>query len=258
MSDQAAVSGQPQGAVLVFGGSGGLGQAICARLAEEWPAVAFTYRGSAERAASLQAELAPRCEVLSIRCDVRQDADVQAAFAQADALAGGVTGVVFTAGADILQPFVSQMGQDLWESVIETELLGFIRVVRLALPVLRRRGGVLVSVGSFATLRFPPGDAISAVPKAGIEMLTRAVAREEGRYGIRANTVAPGVIDAGLGRTVQDKVFTPQVWEDQKRRVPLQRFGEASEVAEAVAFLASPRASYISGQTIAVDGGLHI
>ncbi|MCR5879560.1 SDR family NAD(P)-dependent oxidoreductase [Phenylobacterium sp. J367] len=210
------------------------------------------------RAPGLQAELAAKCTALSIGCDIRLEADVEAAFAAADDLAGGVSGVVFAAGADILQPFVSQMGQELWEDVIQTELLGFARVVRLALPRLRRRGGVLVAVGSFATLRFPPGDAISAVPKAGIEMLTRAIAREEGRHGIRANTVAPGVIDAGLGRAVQDKVFTPQVWDDQRRRVPLQRFGEASEVAEAVAFLASPRASYISGQTIAVDGGLHI
>ena len=89
-------------------------------------------------------------------------------------------------------------------------------------------------------------------------MLTRAVAREEGRYGIRANTVAPGIIDAGLGRSVQDKVFTPEIWEEQRRRVPLRRFGLASEVANAVAFLASSRSSYISGQTLAVDGGLHI
>ncbi|MDB5422801.1 MAG: short-chain dehydrogenase [Phenylobacterium sp.] len=250
--------GQP-GAVLVFGGSGGLGRAICTRLADDWPAVAFTYHGDAGRAERLRAELASRCAAAVVRTDVRREEDVEAALALADGMAGGLAGIVFAAGADILQPFVSQIAQEHWSEVIETELLGFIRVVRLAIPILRRRGGgALVTVGSFATLRFPPGDAISAVPKAGMEMLTRAVAREEGRYGIRANTVAPGIIDAGIGERVQGKVFTPEVWADQKRRVPLQRFGQAADVAEAVAFLASPRSSYISGQTLVVDGGLHL
>ena len=244
--------------MLVFGGSGGLGQAICARMAEDWPAVVFTYNGNLERAERLADELRPCCEAAFAKADVRREEDVAAALSLADGLAGGLSTVVFAVGADILQPFVSQMSQNQWSDVIETELLGFARIVRLSLPILRRRGGSIVTVASFATQRFPPGDAISAVPKAGTEMLTRAVAKEEGRYGIRANTVAPGIIDAGLGKAVQDKVFTPEIWAGQKRMVPLQRFGLASEVADAVGFLASRRASYISGQTIAVDGGLHI
>lgn len=259
MNSQAVSPRPEQGAAVVFGGSGGLGQAICRRMAEDWPAVVFSYNGNLEKAERLQAELSAATQAMIAKVDVRQEADVEAALALADGLPGGLSTVVFTAGADILQPFVSQMTQAQWEDVVATELLGFARVVRLSIPILRRRGGgTIVAVGSFATQRFPPGDAISAVPKAGIEMLARAVAKEEGRFGIRANTVAPGVIDAGLGRAVQDKVFTPQIWEDQKRSVPLRRFGLASEVAEAVGFLASRRSSYISGQTIAVDGGLHI
>jgi NAD(P)-dependent dehydrogenase (short-subunit alcohol dehydrogenase family) len=247
------------GTVFVAGGSGGLGQAICARLAEDWRAICFTYHASDARAQALKQELSPRCAAEATRMDIRRDEDVAAALAKADAMADGLKAVVFAAGANILQPFVSEIGQELWNEVIGIELLGFTRLVRLALPILRRRqGGMLVSVVSFATHRFPPGDAISAVPKAGIEMLTRALAREEGRYGIRANSVAPGIINAGLGTVVQEKVFNAAIWEQQKKRVPLRRFGEALDVAEAVGFLASARSAYITGQTIIVDGGLGI
>jgi NAD(P)-dependent dehydrogenase (short-subunit alcohol dehydrogenase family) len=248
-----------QGSVLVAGGSGGLGQAICARLAEDWGAICFTYHASETRAAALRKTLAAQRMADCVRMDIRSDADVAAALARADAMPGGLKGVVFAAGAAILQPFVSEIGQALWDEVIGVELIGFTRLVRLALPILRQRGGgVFVSVVSFATHRFPPGDAISAVPKAGIEMLTRALAREEGRYGIRANSVAPGIINAGLGAVVQERVFNAEIWEQQRKRVPLRRFGEAAEVAEAVGFLASPRSAYITGQTIVVDGGLQI
>jgi NAD(P)-dependent dehydrogenase (short-subunit alcohol dehydrogenase family) len=247
------------GTVFVAGGSGGLGQAICTRLAEDWGAICLTYHAGAARAETLRSALASRCAVETARMDIRSDADVAAGLAKADAMPGGVKGVVFAAGASILQPFVSEIGQEMWNDVIDVELIGFTRLVRLALPILRRReGGVFVSVVSFATHRFPPGDAISAVPKAGIEMLTRALAREEGRYGIRANSVAPGIINAGLGTVVQEKVFNAAIWEQQKKRVPLRRFGEAADVAEAVGFLASARASYITGQTVIVDGGLGI
>ena len=157
------------------------------------------------------------------------------------------------------QPFVSEMTQEQWNEVIEIELLGFARLIRLTIPILRANGGgVIVSVVSFATYRFPPGDAISAVPKAGVEMLTRAVAREEGRNGIRANSVAPGIINAGLGNVVQNQVFSPEIWDQQKKRVPLRRFGEAVDIAEAVRFFASSRSAYVTGQTLIVDGGLQI
>jgi NAD(P)-dependent dehydrogenase (short-subunit alcohol dehydrogenase family) len=89
-------------------------------------------------------------------------------------------------------------------------------------------------------------------------MLCKAIAREEGRNGIRANTVAPGIINAGLGEQFQQSLFTPKIWDDQRRRVPLKRFGEAAEVADAVVYLASERASYVTGQTIVVDGGLRL
>ena len=167
--------------------------------------------------------------------------------------------MVFAAGAKILQPYVADITAQEWDGVIQDELMGFTHLVREILPIFRRQGGgALVSVVSFATYHFPPGDALSAVPKAAIEMLGKAIAREEGRYGIRANAVAPGIINAGLGDEFQKTLFNPEIWRGQRNRVPLKRFGEADEVADAVAFLASDQARYITGQTIIVDGGLHL
>lgn len=247
-----------KGAILVVGGSGGLGQSICRRLLDDWSALVFTFHNAADTAATLRDELAERGEVRAQRCDVRQDKDVEAAIAAADAM-GGLKGLVFAAGANIKQPFVSQMSQATWDNSIDIELRGFTRVVRLAIPVFRSRGGgVLASVVSFANYWFPPGDAISGVPKAGIEMLTRAVAKEEGRFGLRANSVAPGIIDAGLGRKVMEGSQPPAFWQEHQKRVPLRRYGQAGEVAEAVAFLTSSRAAYITGQTLVVDGGMSL
>jgi len=109
-----------------------------------------------------------------------------------------------------------------------------------------------------ANYSYPPGDALSSVPKAAIESLCRAVAKEEGRSGIRANAVAPGIIDAGLGAQFLADLYSPKVWNVQRQRIALRRFGSAEEIADAAAFLASDRARYITGQTLIVDGGFSL
>jgi NAD(P)-dependent dehydrogenase (short-subunit alcohol dehydrogenase family) len=247
------------GAAYVIGGTGGLGAAICRCLAPDWEAVVFTYRSRREEAAALKRELSAHCKAASALVDVRDPESVASALGTAKDRFGSVGTVIFAAGVSILQPYVADITQQQWEDVVQTELMGFTHVVRAAIPVFRAQGGgTIVAIGSFATYSFPPGDALSAVPKAAIEMLCRAVAREEGRSGIRANVVAPGIINAGLGEQFQQKLFAPEVWDGQRKRVPLKRFGEAVEVAEAVAFLASSKSSYITGQTIVVDGGLRL
>jgi NAD(P)-dependent dehydrogenase (short-subunit alcohol dehydrogenase family) len=220
--------------------------------------VTFTYRSRREQAETLERELSARCRTAAIHADLRDDESVGSALRTTQERFG-LDSVIFATGANILQPYVSEIAAQQWEEVVQVELIGFTRVVRAALPLMRAQGGgTIVAIGSFATYSFPPGDALSAVPKAAIEMLCRAVAREEGRYGIRANVVAPGIINAGLGEQFQQQLFSPEVWEGQRKRVPLRRFGEAEEIAEAVAFLASRRSAYITGQTLIVDGGLRL
>jgi 2-hydroxycyclohexanecarboxyl-CoA dehydrogenase len=247
------------GAVLVVGGTGGLGKAVCRCLSRDWDAVFFTYRSRQAEAEALQAELSANCAAACGAVDLRDSESVAAVLRTAKERFGVVRAVIFAAGVSILQPYVAEISAQQWDDVVQTELMGFTHLVRAAIPLFRAQGGgVIVAIGSFATYSFPPGDALSAVPKAAIEMLCRAVAREEGRNGIRANVVAPGIINAGLGEEFQRKLFAPEVWAGQRKRVPLKRFGEADEVADAVAFLASEKSSYITGQTIIVDGGLRL
>jgi 2-hydroxycyclohexanecarboxyl-CoA dehydrogenase len=248
-----------KGAAFVVGGSGGLGGAICRRLAHEWEGVAVGFRTNRAAADLVCAEIAAPCSAVSLHCDVREEPSIAASLAAAISRFGHIGTMVFAGGVQIEQPFVSKIGEAAWREVVETEIIGFTRIVAATLPQFRQQGaGNFVSIVSVANYLYPPGDALSAVPKAAIESLGRAIAKEEGRYGIRANMVAPGIIDAGLGAAFLKDLYTPEIWETQRRRIALQRFGKAEEIAEAVAFLASERANYITGQTIIVDGGFSL
>lgn len=245
-----------KGAAFVIGATGGLGRASALALSRDWRGLAIGYHSNAEKAAELAADLAPGCAGLPVHCDLIDSASVAEAFARAKAHFGHIGTVVFASGVAIEQPFVSQINEAQWREVIETELIGLTRVVAAALPTFRDQGGgnfvIVVSVANYA---FPPGDALSSIPKAAMESLGRAIAKEEGRYGIRANMVAPGIIDAGLGASYLQTMYTPQVWEAQRKKIALQSFGSGEDIGEAVVFLASERARYITGQTLIVDGG---
>ena len=246
-------------AAFVVGATGGLGHAACHALARDWDGVAIGYRSSVDKAKAIAAELPETCEALPVHCDLADAASITRSIAQARDHFGGIGTVVFASGIAIEQPFVSKIGEDQWREVIEIELIGLTRVVSATLPIFReQKYGNFVIIVSVANYTFPPGDALSSVPKAGMEALGRAIAKEEGKFGIRANMVAPGIIDAGLGSHFLETLYSPDIWESQKKSVALRRFGTGEEIADAIAFLASDRARYITGQTLIVDGGFSL
>ena len=243
--------------VLVIGGSGGLGSAIARAVAADWGRVVVSYRTGEAAARAVAESLAGKGT--TVACDLGDAASVATAIAAADASDLPLGAVIFAGGVAIEQPFVSTIAEAQWRQVFEVELIGFTRVVAAAIPVLRASGGgSITAISSVANYCYPPGDALSSVPKAAIESLCRAVAKEEGRAGIRANAVAPGINDAGLGAQFLTDLYSPEVWDAQRRRIALRRFGSAEEIAEATAFLASTRARYITGQTLIVDGGFSL
>ena len=246
-------------AAFVVGATGGLGRASALALAREWDGLALGYRSNAAAAEQLAAQLPQNCTGWPVQCDLTNTSSITEAIEGARAHFGQIGTMVFASGVAIDQPFVSKIGEAQWREVIETELIGLTRIVAATLPVFKEQGGgnfvILVSVANYA---FPPGDALSSVPKAGMEALGRAIAKEEGRYGVRANMVAPGIIDAGLGAAFIKDMYSPEIWETQRKRIALQRFGDAADIGEAVAFLASERSSYITGQTLIIDGGFSL
>lgn len=241
---------------IVFGGSGGLGAGCVRALARDWPAVAITYHKGVERAEAVAASLPESSRGYPVQCDVSDVASVHAAIAAVARDCGPIGCAVFSAGCAIEQPYISQIGEEQWREVFETETMGFIRVISVLLPLFREQGGgSIVAVTSMANTRVVVGDTISAAPKAAIESLCRGIAKEEGRFGIRANTVAPGAMNSGLGEQYIAERMTPEFWEGFRKSIPLRRFGLAEDIGEAAAFFASDRAGYLTGQTLIVDGG---
>ncbi|MFP5306702.1 MAG: SDR family NAD(P)-dependent oxidoreductase [Gammaproteobacteria bacterium] len=250
-----------KGAVIVAGGTGGIGAAICRRFAEAGHPIIATYHRSEDKARALTAEIAAAggsCEC--IRVDLAQAGEVEGLFAAARERHPRVAHIVYAAGPHFEFNFIGEIPDDDWHRVVDADVNGAFHLIQGAVRTFREQGGGnLVAVITSAVQRVPVRDIMSAAPKAAIEMLIRGVARESGRFGIRANCVGPGWINAGLGKQALDEKLDEQARQKILRQViPLQRFGEADDIAWATLFLCSQQAGFITGQSLAVDGGAQI
>ena len=226
--------------VLVTGGNRGIGRAIAEAFLAQGDKVAVTTRnGGAPEGA------------LDVRCDITDAAQVEAAFAAIEEAHGPVEVLVANAGITN-DTLILRMSEDDWTSVVDTNLTGSYRLAkRAAKGMLRLRRGRLIFISSVVGLLGSAGQTNYAASKAGLVGLARSLARELGSRSITANVVAPGFVTTDM-----TDVLTDDQKAAIKQQVPLGRYGDAAEIANAVTWLASPRAGYVTGAVIPVDGGL--
>jgi len=251
LTRQSPPAGAP-GVALVSGGSRGIGRAVVLALAAGGYDVAFCFQSNRAMADDVERiAAAAGGHALGTACDVSDKAEVQRWIGNVEAYAGAIELVVNVAGITRDRAMV-MMDPDDWDRVIDVNLTGTFNVCRAAaFAMLRRRRGCIINMSSVCGVYGNAGQANYAASKAGIIGLSASMAKELGPYGIRVNVVAPGLIETDMTGKLGDKRLAAMLG-----LVPLRRIGQAHEVAETVKFLASPQASYISGQVIGVDGGL--
>ncbi|CAM5282137.1 3-oxoacyl-[acyl-carrier-protein] reductase [Streptomyces spiroverticillatus] len=237
---------------LVSGGSRGIGAAVVLRLAEDGWDVSFCYRSDEEAARLVEKEATERgARCLPVRADVSDPVQAKSWVARTEDELGPVSAVVANAGITRDRPLV-MMSDDDWHQVMDTNLDGVFHTCRAAVfPMLKRRSGRIVTLSSVAGVHGNAGQTNYSAAKAGIIGFTKSLAKEVGPHGIRANVVAPGLIDTDMTDTLPAAAR-----ERLLSSIALRRFGTAAEVAALTAFLLSDQASYLTGTVLEAHGGL--
>jgi len=243
-------------AAFVTGGSRGVGRAIALAFAARGADVAVVYKSRRESAEEVAAAIAAQgCKALALQADVGDSAAVAAAFARACEAFGGIDILAHSAGAPVAWKPVREQDPQSWAEFVRSDLVGAFNVVHAAVGHMHARGrGVIIAISSIAAQMCQSRNSQGAAAKAGVEALIRVLAREEGRYGIRANVISIGLTDTEQAR----EAFAS--WGEAATRkvidaIPLKRIARPEEIANMAAFLASEDGAYVTGKVIQVDGG---
>lgn len=243
--------------VVISGGGSGIGRATAQRAAADGAAVAVLDRAAAHAEETARLVTAAGGRARAYPCDVADSAQVEAAVDAAGRDLGRVTGVVTAAGifhGPDLQP-AHQVAVDDFVAVLQVNLVGTFAVIKHALPQLIDGGGSIVTIASTAAIRGHGYGAGYTASKGGVDAMTRLLAVQYGKHGVRVNCVCPGGVDTPMtGGTFA----TPEAIERAKRSIPIGRYAQAEDIADVVAFLLSEDARYLTGQTVPVEGGATI
>lgn len=236
---------------LVTGASRGIGAAIATRLASDGFKVVVNYAGSTEKAEAIVADIvAAGGEAIAIQADVANADQVKALVKQTVDTFGQLDCVVNNAGIT-RDGLLMRMKEADFDAVVDTNLKGAFLVTQAASRPLMKTSGRIINIASVVGITGNPGQANYVAAKAGLIGLTKSVARELASKGVTANAICPGFIETDM---------TDELTDDQRNlslgQIPLKRFGQTQDIAALVSFIASDEARYITGQTLAVDGGM--
>ncbi|MEA4827285.1 MAG: 3-oxoacyl-[acyl-carrier-protein] reductase [Clostridium sp.] len=239
---------------IVTGASRGIGRAIAIKFAELGANVVLNYRSDINSVQEVVKEIESKgVKALAIQGDVSSFEDSKRIIDEAMEKLGSVDILVNNAGIT-KDSLIMRMKEEEFDKVIEVNLKGVFNCIKHAIPVMiKQRSGKIINISSVVGLSGNAGQANYAAAKAGIIGLTKSVAKEIASRGITANAIAPGFIQTDMTETLGEKVK-----ENIKANIPLKRLGSPEDIANTAAFLASDMASYITGQVISVDGGMHI
>jgi len=241
-------------AALVTGGVRGIGEAIAIALAESGAAVVVNYRSSADRA---QALVSKHKNIKSaIKADLSVPGEVETMMAQINKEMGAIDILVNNAGTQLAVSSIEDMTLELWKKVFDINLTSSMLCSKLVIPGMKRKGwGRIINISSIsARSGGGPGGIPYASSKGAMSTFTKGLAKELGSSGITVNAVAPGVILTDL----HDQFSTKENLENLRKMTPLARLGTPADISGAVLFLASDSASYITGETISINGGLRM
>jgi len=238
---------------LVTGAGRGIGRATAIRLASDGANIAINFKGNAAAAdETKRAVEASGARAALVQGDVSLDADAERVVKDALAFGGGKLDILVNNAGITRDNLLLRMSAEEWDAVLDLNLRGAFLVTKAAMrPMMKQRGGRIVNVASIAGVVGNPGQANYSAAKAGLIAFTKTVAREMASRNITANAVAPGFVPTDLTSIVAQPVQDAML-----KQIPLARFGTPEDVANAIAFLASDEAAYITGQVLVVDGGM--